>query len=87
MDIIIFIGGCLAVGSIVLVFLLNMTLPERKFVKYLPSTIFIIVGVILVPLSFFSGFWTGVGVGLIGIMSFIIGIVILLVTVIMDTVS
>ncbi|ASN07029.1 hypothetical protein [Virgibacillus necropolis] len=87
MDIFIFIGGCLAVASIVLVIILYISFPHRKFIKYLPSIILIIAGIALVPLSLLTGRWTGTGVGLIGLMAFILGVVVLLICVILDTAS
>lgn len=85
MDILIFIGGCVAVIAIVLVFLLNIAFPTKKFVKYTPPVLLIIAGIILVPMSLLSGSWTGIGVGIYGLLSFIVGIVGILIAAIMDT--
>ncbi|WP_404451291.1 hypothetical protein LG329_13260 [Virgibacillus necropolis] len=87
MEFFIFIGGCLAVVSIVLVILLNSGFPKRKYVKYFPPIILIISGVVLIPLSLLTGKWTGIGIGLLGLMSFILGVVVLLIAVILDMAS
>lgn len=85
MDILIFVGGCIAVIAIVLVFLLNITFPSKKFMKYLPSILLVLAGIILVPMSLLGGSWTGVGVGIFGLVSFLVGIVVLLIASILDT--
>lgn len=87
MELILFIGGCLTVIAIILVFLLNANFPQKKFMKYLPSIVFIVAGIVLVPASLLGGRWTGVGVGLLGLLAFVLGIVILLIAVIIDTAS
>lgn len=85
MGLILLIGGCLTVIAIILVFLLNATFPTKGFMKYLPSIVLIIAGIVLVPLSLLGGIWTGMGVGLLGLMAILLGVVVLLIAVIIGT--
>ncbi|ASK61203.1 hypothetical protein CFK37_02840 [Virgibacillus phasianinus] len=84
MNLILFIGAAIAVIAIVLVFLLHSTY-TNKFIKYIPALILIVAGVVLIPASLFTSSWTGTGVGLLGLMAIILGVVVLLIAVIMDT--
>lgn len=85
MNLILFIVGCLTVIAIILVFLLNASYPTKKFIKYLPSIVLIVAGIVLVPASRVIG--TGMGLGLVGLIAFVLGVVILLITIIVDLAS
>lgn len=85
MNLILFILGCLTVIAIILVFLLHASYPTKKFIIYLPSIVLIVAGVIVAPASRVINI--GMGLGLVGLIAFIMGVVVLLITIIVDLAS